>query len=196
MPNTDHVSSSQPAPCLPGRQFRAESAKIMMSSEVHYLPSCRDRGSRTGEPRDDDDGIGEPTFAKHAIEKTRHRTSRPTTGLPGQQFQPNLPTGQAKYTISHRADPRYFPRATDGDRDHRGRGDATTLWESGGLGAPEGSRVTGNGGRHGVRANHPCRSSAPRSCDPLSVSPLTYNKWSLKNDHFVLGLPPGTYTLP
>ena len=27
-------------------------------------------------------------------------------------------------------------------------------------------------------------------------SPLTYNKWSLKNDHFVLGLPLGTYTLP
>ena len=27
-------------------------------------------------------------------------------------------------------------------------------------------------------------------------SPLTYNKSSLKNDYFVLGLPPGTYTLP
>ena len=27
-------------------------------------------------------------------------------------------------------------------------------------------------------------------------SPLTYNKPSLRNDHFVLGLRPGTYTLP
>ena len=27
-------------------------------------------------------------------------------------------------------------------------------------------------------------------------NPLTYTKSSLKNDDFVLGLPPGTYTLP